>query len=1124
MSKLLGLLRGVAGHDGQDGPDPLPVGDGIRPAEGITTMRLNPLVKRHVLPSLPGLADGVRVGWAQFPQSRGRGFSLVLFTGRDRCVPLALADDRGHVYFSGRTDPSEVSSPPVLMFAREREITVPKARLNGERHAEPGDGTVSAIYGNIIAIGVDGSPIWLASWLKRGNRYTLEQLRPDLPASLRAGLEYRDALAVAYFCAYLGPRLQGALTGFGSGNIYHRLHFEAPIGAIRRCVRDTVGARAHGLRVSGLEDFFVELMNEAGALDEHDNLKAVHGEEPLRLHRSPNSGTYMFGWDSGLDFGDALTALRIEGNLNRFAAVGRWLERNSRLGLYPTEDTVTRAEAAQIDHALLLDPALMAMPEAGLSDPSFDPVHDDATGALPALVDMARRAAADMARSHPDPRTADTADAVDSAADAPAGESGSAAEPADAGGSEWVYRQTVTKLLSELRLPYRFDVELRSNLADGQVAIGFTTAGMSMMPVSVYDTDTRDWKTLTKGQRASMSADYNLRVGLMMAAFAFGADQRVESVSLHLDSLGLEEAIDEQNIVIADMLNRTLSAFERMRSGGGVVPSSDKGAPKDGDVHGNPEQLPTGIDGGVDGVLDVETDQDQNQGQAQGQDGEQGQDDVNSTFEDMMNGVEFDETLFAAAADPQATPADDPQAASLYDSPPSADESEDPMEALRKNPTIRALVTVTFTRERFLHVIGRFGMSRPRDVYRMFDASMAFGDDGGLVPSAPLFTLSDHAYAPAGAQDGPELSDRRFDPATAAVLGTDDSLGLSIQRADVLQHAVGDFHLLAQDATLDSVTKAQRAMDLIGRIGDPELTEHASDVTSALIDGRDTPELGLTLSRRLNTQRTQARDLLFTGQFQKAVDAGQRTTDEFDRLFAGVNGVPRYFNSYAERVLYNRMFATPGETTVLIPDNLFYTHLELADFLAQMGHMDDALKHLNAMVSYAPVYPLPHLRLAVQMSRMQDWDSVRAACLNAVLVAIDRNDAAYAYYRLAYAEWMRDEFDVAAAAYLLSADIRSVDMMPVDRELEELDSRARRQCIPVPRTVEQAREVFRSHGLPVWPDTEAVRIVGGAARVCVDSGLFVPARTLSTADARINNGNSNDLDAAQLYFLRSLRA
>lgn len=93
-------------------------------------------------------------------------------------------------------------------------------------------------------------------------------------------------------------------------------------------------------------------------------------------------------------------------------------------------------------------------------------------------------------------------------------------------------------LLRRLRLPYRFDAEIRSNLAEGNVAIAFTTAGASMMPESRYDADRHGWVAIDEHQRAAMSSAYNLRVGLMIAALSFGADSRVRRVSLHIDSIG----------------------------------------------------------------------------------------------------------------------------------------------------------------------------------------------------------------------------------------------------------------------------------------------------------------------------------------------------------------------------------------------------------------------------------------------------------------------------------------------------------------------------------------------------------------------------------------------------------
>ena len=200
--------------------------------------------------------------------------------------------------------------------------------------------------------------------------------------------------------------------------------------------------------------------------------------------------------------------------------------------------------------------------------------------------------------------------------------------------------------------------------------------------------------------------------------------------------------------------------------------------------------------------------------------------------------------------------------------------------------------------------------------------------------------------------------------------------------------------------------------------------------------------------------------MLFSGQADQAIEAAEAAVAHLDQVYAAGHGVPRYFNSYAERVVYNRLFATLDERTVLIPDNLFYAHMELADVLSQIKGAEAAIPHLNRMVAYAPAYPLSHLKLAIQLARNEDWDSARAACLNALRVALDRDDAAFAYYRFAYAEWMLDRFDTAAAAYIMSDHIAPGAIGSLESELQELVSRADSQCIPVPESVEAAAHVL----------------------------------------------------------------
>lgn len=1150
---------------------------------------LTPLIKRHAFDDFEGVPGKLRLGWAQLPQTKGQAFSLGVFADDRHFSQIAIADSKGRVFVGADPTMDVQGREPRFMFAKEDELSLPDdarlvasghehtrspkasgrgsgrdgnaaiaqptAKSSGEsagksamkfimRSAAKPSRTVKAVQGGVAGRDTHGRMIWLASWLKRDNRYTLEQMRADLPKSMRFNLEYRDAIAIAFFAAYMLPQMNGLLIGFGSGNIFRRLNREAPMGAIRRSVRDSMAARAHGMRASGLEDHFADLMREAGALDQTPGLEAVHGAEPMHLYTSSYSGSYFFSWDSSMPFEPALKALRIEGNLNRFSAVSSWLEHNARHGLQPTEDTVTRAQAAQIDAALLEHPALIALPRFedeptdmpktldGLSMPSANRELD----AVSELIRTARMIAGRIAagtwveeNEGPKNPTQSTHTAAPGDAESPYS------------GSEWVYRQTLALLLRSLRLPFRYDVEFRSNISEGAVAVGFTAAGVSMMPSSRYDEKRHTWTTYSEDERAAMCTDYNLRVGMMMAALAFGASKDVDTVSMHIDSIGLEEAVAEQDSAISKLMSEALSAFERMHAGD-ISFTGGKADPKDGDLHGDPTRAALPPVRGIvdmtppsDGVNASGAASDSSAESSSSADNLQDMNEVNRNFEDLMRDFDFDEMSFAASAtngedaaaegvqsDTDAIIHDAAHADTAAGNVASENNNEDPLAAFHRNPTVHNIVSVTFTRDEFLRYIGEHGLDEPLAAYRVFHATLNTDEHGALQPVESQFELRDNRFSPAGSQEEPELSEQRFSAETAAILGTSEAVGLSIQRADLLQRATGEFHRLAANGALSSAEKAQQAMYVINAIADPELTELAPKVTSALIDGADMPDFTFHMSDDLDAERLKARDMLFSGQLDASIEYMENAVESLDHTFEANPGVPRYFNSYAERVVYNHLFATEDERTVIIPDNLFYAHMELADLLAQLKGPQAALKHLNAMVSYAPSYPLSHLKLAVQLARSEDWNSAGAACLNALRVALDRDDAAYAYYRFAYSAWMRDQFDIAAAAYIMCDHIAPGRIAMLESELQELFARAESQCIDVPTTPEEAMLVLRHNDLPIWPDAEVSAIVDDAAHICVDEGMFVPARTLTVASSRIHDIAHDGTDVVQSQFLRSL--
>lgn len=1062
-------------------------------------LTLHPMVKRRILPVLPEQPPELHLGWAQLPASKGKGFSLGLFTDKRHFSQIALVDGHGRVFMGDNPSADTFDQQPVFRFLPEAESAYTSEEpgsLDDTRGITPDSST--PLHGAIVGQDDMDRPLWLAAWSRRSRRYNLLELRPVLDETLRSDLEYRDAIAIAFFATYLLPRLEGFLVGYGSGNIFRRLRQEAPLGAIRRSVADALRAGAQGLRVSGLEEHFSHVMHEVGALDEVQSLEAVHGAEPMHLFTSSYSKAFFLSWGN-LQYRAALKALQIEGNLNRFANVSALLERNRRRGLSPTEDDAPAALVAQMDMNLLENPVLVALPTLRFEHPKRQVAVEPGLE-INDYLEYARQEAQHV---------------MDSA------KYGGITPVDGIAHSEWRYRQTIASLIRQLRLPYRFDAEFRSNIAGGTVAIGFTTAGMAMMPQSRFDKSHNGWVDLNRNERARLSAMYNLRVGLMLATLAFGADDAIENVTLQIDSIGLEEAVEEQDSAIAQMLTDALAAFERARTGHGLATTGAKGDPKDGDVHGNPlnatvppSQEPQAAADFDDLDDDIDDDDDETDEGDLPDDVDDETTDLDTAFNDVMQGVDLGDVIPQIPGEPDE---------SADDSDTDGDDN-DPMTVLQKNPTVRRMVTVTFTRKDFIGLMGTVGLNDAEATYEAFGASMDMTPHSGLVPVESPFGWRDSAFAPAGAQEEPELSDKQFSAEVASVFGAGDALGLSIQREDLLQHAVGYFNELEHSTEQSAVESAQKAMALVARINDPELSRKAELATGALIDGQPMPDIRFDLAKTLDTERLRARGELFKGQTQEAITIAEQAVERYDAQFAAGHGIPRYFNSYAERVVYNKLFAVPGEKTVLIPDNLFYAHLELADLLAQVSGPQASIKHLNTMVSYAPAYPLSHLRQSVQLARIEDWDSARAATLNALRVALDRDDAAFAYYRYAYSEWMRDNFDLAVAGYVMSDSIHPGGIPALQGELSELMARVQSQCIEVPRTAQEAAELLEEEGVPVWPSTEVTKIIQRAARVAVDEGLFVPARTLALASARMDDSSEMGLDMVQAQFLRSLNA
>lgn len=921
----------------------------------------------------------------------------------------------------------------------------------------------------VLQLSEDNGLIKIGSWISHGfgtkKTYTLEELRTKLPENLRCNLTYRNAITIAFFAALFIPDMHKSLTGFGYSNVLRRLEHEAPLGAIRRSVEDIKIAKKENLRVSGLEEYFEKLMRSTGALETERSLEAVHGAERLHMQKSQQTEANYLLWDDALEPNAALKVLKIEGAINRLYSIYDCLQINSIMGGKTCENTIKEEQASQIDMAMIKDAAFAASGSIGMQF-FGNPLMDDK---IRPILHMWRRA-----------KQVKNNDKYFNKID---------------NDSEWSYRQRLSNLIRSIYLPFRFDAEFRSNLEDGNVAINLTTAGAALMPSVAYVNEDKSWKNLNDDDKEKLATNYNLQVGMIMSTLAFGASGKVKNVSIRLDSIGLEEMVTAQNNAMNNLVNRTLNALNVMNSDAANNDSSKpKGDPKDGDIHGDPSKLQ-----------------------------EMQQTNISNANKTNNNVISIHASASSQELNAETGTNADSNENQLSENSMDKSKEENSFAAFTTAPSIRALTTVTFSRDRFIKLIHQNGLNNPIKTYEKFNAKLNIDSHGKLNTIEPDFDVHSSRFSPHGSQEEPEFSDKIFTADQESILGTQYAQGLSIQREDLLQQAVADFHHIASELMTTTAQKAHEAMSIIESIDDPELNAQADSITRALIDEIDLPNLSFTAAKRIRDIRTKAHEQFMNGDLSEALKEYENSVAQFDTMFTSSEAVPRYFNSYAERVIYNHLFATKEERTRLIPDGLFYAHMELADLLSQLNQHDEALRHLNIMVSYAPTYALSHLRLADILAQKEDWSSVIAACINALNVSLDRDDAAFAYYKLAYAEWMQNNFLIAASSYRMAQYLAPGKIEPLEMELDELLSRMRSQCKLIPRNIHEAQMALLSEDIPAWPDIEAEEIIDKAAKLTVNDGMFVIARTLCVANIRMTF-NEDLSSTVQTQFLRSLNA
>lgn len=377
--------------------------------------------------------------------------------------------------------------------------------------------------------------------------------------------------------------------------------------------------------------------------------------------------------------------------------------------------------------------------------------------------------------------------------------------------------------------------------------------------------------------------------------------------------------------------------------------------------------------------------------------------------------------------------------------------------------------------------------------------------DGWLLPVEPFVRCDEASLNPPSRFREVDLDDAPCDGRLAAACGAQRVSDLGIMekagRANSWNAVVGRLGTTTQEAV-------SKLVDLRDATNDLTVAEACERTSKALVEGTvdvsNRRELALLFVDGGSLDRA-------TGRAREILDADPTPEDleealgVLDDVLAPItqmgiylddnDSVYRYFNSVAERVLYNRTQDDRGRKVRLVPDEYYGAHSSAARILNLLDRTDEALSHADELMRMAPVTPdaaLAKVRCLERQSRIFEATDLLKRAISYCSTA---RDLSICFYRLAYMQWKLGRSDLAVACYQRSLKLHSEMADQARSELADLvasdDALRRLSDAEVLRALDDA-------GIPAGAVDRIRTETRDALAACADAGIFSVARPLAS--------------------------
>ncbi|MEY8436914.1 hypothetical protein AAK967_04110 [Atopobiaceae bacterium 24-176] len=416
----------------------------------------------------------------------------------------------------------------------------------------------------------------------------------------------------------------------------------------------------------------------------------------------------------------------------------------------------------------------------------------------------------------------------------------------------------------------------------------------------------------------------------------------------------------------------------------------------------------------------------------------------------------------------------------------------------------RCLLSWRATRES----LGRLDLEGPGD--RPEDELVAQGASidacgEGLRPTAPLFSMGDPLLCPSWRSDEPEASERALPLEAGQALGASAMADLAIRGTARRRQAA---RLACARLNGSCAHDVAAILQATTHDADREVRAAGQRVVEALIEGTldsaDTEEVldALMADGELGRAVREAFDLLASHEGRDSVRV-QGCAEKLRRLlsheeeaepYRNEDGlVWRFFNSYAERALYNRL-SHDGSEVRLVPAPYYHAHGALASLSMRLGRADQALAYALRAVELDPMDVNARLRAARCYELLGDAPMAEATVIELLELAHDPDSICAAYLRLGGALRQSGDLRMADASLRHALSIGGICAPAAATALADLVAHGGYEQIPAACVCDE----LETAGIPLAPVAKVGEVLVDGAKAAVNGGVFPVARDLTT--------------------------